>query len=155
MTKATIYRITRALMVPIVLTSLSALAMDDRQNKPDQEQQKTELPKYNKENETTIKGTVDSVAAVPTDEGEFMTVALKNGEGMLKKVYLAPAEFLSEKNFQIAQGEALQVTGAKVKQNGSELILAREVKQGTTSLSLRNEKGRPEWGGIFKNMKRK
>jgi hypothetical protein len=44
-----------------------------------------------------------------------------------------------------SKGDEIALTGSKVKQEGADLILAREVVKGTDTLLLRDEKGRPIW----------
>ena len=42
-------------------------------------------------------------------------------------------------------GEEIQVTGSKVTQDGTDLILAREVAKGGDTLTLRFKDGKPAW----------
>ena len=42
-------------------------------------------------------------------------------------------------------GDEIQVTGSKVKQDGADLILAREVVKGEDTLTLRFNDGKPAW----------
>jgi hypothetical protein len=46
-----------------------------------------------------------------------------------------------------SKGDEIALTGSKVKQEGADLILAREVVKGTDTLLLRDDKGRPVWKG--------
>jgi hypothetical protein len=41
--------------------------------------------------------------------------------------------------------DAIEVTGSKVKQDGAELTLAREVVKGGDTLTLRFKDGKPAW----------
>jgi len=43
------------------------------------------------------------------------------------------------------KGDEIAVTGSKVKQEASDVILARELVRGTDTLLLRDEKGKPVW----------
>jgi hypothetical protein len=43
------------------------------------------------------------------------------------------------------KGDEVALTGSKVKQDTSDLVLAREVVKGTDALVLRDEKGVPVW----------
>jgi hypothetical protein len=45
----------------------------------------------------------------------------------------------------LAKGDEVNLTGSKVKQDGSDLILAREVSKGSDTLVLRDDKGKPVW----------
>jgi hypothetical protein len=44
-----------------------------------------------------------------------------------------------------AKGDNIEVTGAKVKYEGADAVLAREVKKGDKTLTLRNAAGIPQW----------
>jgi hypothetical protein len=44
-----------------------------------------------------------------------------------------------------SKGDAISVTGSKVKQEGGYLMLAREVVKGQDTLVLRDDKGSPVW----------
>jgi hypothetical protein len=41
--------------------------------------------------------------------------------------------------------DKIEVTGSKVKQDGADLILAREVVKGDDTLTLRFKDGKPAW----------
>ena len=41
--------------------------------------------------------------------------------------------------------DKVEITGSKVKQNGEDLILAREVVKGDDTLTLRFKDGKPAW----------
>ena len=43
------------------------------------------------------------------------------------------------------KGDEITLTGSKVKQGDSDLVLAREVVKGTDALVLRDDKGQPVW----------
>jgi hypothetical protein len=60
-------------------------------------------------------------------------------------VYLCPQSFLGDMGMTFSKGDEIALTGSKVKQEGADLILAREVVKGTDTLLLRDEKGRPIW----------
>jgi hypothetical protein len=44
-----------------------------------------------------------------------------------------------------AKGDEITLTGSKVKQGETELVLAREVMKGNDTFVLRDEKGGPVW----------
>ena len=49
-------------------------------------------------------------------------------------------------NFALAKDDQIEVTGSRVKYGDSDAIIAREIRKGSTVLTLRDEKGIPEWG---------
>jgi len=101
---------------------------------------------YNPANEITVKGKVEKVTRIQGQRGSGVHVTLKT-ESDTFEVILAPASFLTEKNFKIAEGDELEVTGAKMKHQGHAAIIARRIAMGGRDLVLRNPKGIPEWLG--------
>ena len=47
--------------------------------------------------------------------------------------------------YALAEGDAIEVKGSRGKMDGSDAILAREIKKGSQTLKLRDEKGIPLW----------
>lgn len=60
-------------------------------------------------------------------------------------VLIGPSSFVKEKNFTFAKGDQIEVTGSKVKYDDKDAVIARDIKKGDKTLTLRNEKGIPEW----------
>jgi hypothetical protein len=60
-------------------------------------------------------------------------------------VYLAPDDYLKDFNCQFAKGDRLQVKGSKIKFRGASVVLAREVRRGSTTIYLRDDQGSPYW----------
>ena len=52
-------------------------------------------------------------------------------------------ELLVQQGFTFATGEQIEVTGSRVKFDGSDVLIAREIKQGDKVLTLRNSRGFP------------
>lgn len=107
--------------------------------------QPTQGPKYNPSTEVTVKGTVGEVKEVTSPmgwAGEHLTLKTENET---LDVHLGPASFLAEKKFSLAKGDQIEVTGSKIKYEGTDALLAREVKKGDQTLTLRNAQGIPQW----------
>jgi len=75
---------------------------------------------------------------------------VKNGTEIVD-VYLCPKSFLEEMGVSFSKGDQIVVTGSKVKQDGADLVLAREVVKGNDTLVLRDDKGNPVWNWQRKN----
>ena len=60
-------------------------------------------------------------------------------------VFLAPDEYLKNFECHFAKGDRIQVKGSKVRFNGGQMVLAREVRLQTTTLYLRDDQGTPYW----------
>lgn len=103
---------------------------------------------YNPATETTVKGTIEQVRQVNGRKGWWTGthLTLKTAKETLD-VHIGPSWFLAEKKFSVAKGEQIEVTGSKIKYQGADAIIAREVKKGKQVLVLRNAQGIPEWSG--------
>jgi hypothetical protein len=102
-------------------------------------------PKYDLKTEAKLKGTVEDLRLPPKgSEKEITHLVLKNGADAVD-VYLCPQAFLADMGFSFSKGDEIALTGSKVKQGESDLILAREVVKGSDTLVLRDEKGSPVW----------
>jgi hypothetical protein len=63
------------------------------------------------------------------------------------EVHLGPTAFLNEKKVAIAKGEMVLITGSRVTVDGDRVFIAKEVKKGDSSWTLRDAAGLPLWRG--------
>ncbi len=102
-------------------------------------------PQYDPATETSLKGTVEELKLVPPTGGKPVAyLVIKNGEEKAQ-VFLCPKSFLDEMGVTFAMGDAVEVIGSKVKQDGADLILAREVIKSGDTVTLRFKDGKPAW----------
>lgn len=102
-------------------------------------------PKYDPATETKMKGVVEELKLPPKgQEKEVAHLMMKNGDDMID-IYLCPKSFIDDMGVTFSKGDAIAFTGSKVKQDGADLILAREVVKGQDTLVLRDDKGNPVW----------
>jgi hypothetical protein len=102
-------------------------------------------PKYDLATETKMKGVVEELKLPPKgQEKEVAHLLMKNGDDMID-VYLCPKSFMDDMGVTFSKGDAIAFTGSKVKQDGADLILARQVVKGQDTLVLRDDKGNPVW----------
>jgi hypothetical protein len=87
------------------------------------------IPKYDPATEGSFKGVVQELKFVPP------TV----------EVFLCPKKFLDDMGMDFKANDAIEVTGSKVKQDGADLTLAREVVKGGDTMTLRFKDGKPAW----------
>jgi len=101
-------------------------------------------PAYDSKTEIQFQGSVTEVRQVSSGAltGTFLTVKSKSESVDL---YLGPPEFIKLFNMQFKDGDAVEVIGSKVKFDGADLVLGREVRLGKTTLVLRDAKGSPNW----------
>jgi len=107
------------------------------------------LPRYDPATETTVKGTVRELKLVPPTGGKPIVYLVTNTgpdkEKDTVQILLCPKSFLDQMGIAFKADETIEVKGSKVKQDGADLILAREmVKEGET-LTFRFPDGKPAW----------
>ena len=102
----------------------------------------TGVPQYNVKTEITIEGTISKVRQVP--EGEpyaGVHIYIQSYD-----IFVGPASFLKFLGVNLKEGQKfVGVIGSQVKFNGADLVLARELRIDKTFISLRDEKGFPNW----------
>jgi hypothetical protein len=117
-------------------------------------------PLYKVSTETTLKGTVEEVQQLTAQtagsnqpmwgncpRGWTGThIVLKTDEGALT-VHVGPSAFLSQKNFTLAKGDKVTITGSKLQYQGSDFLIAKEITKGDQVLTLRDANGFPLWAG--------
>jgi hypothetical protein len=106
-------------------------------------------PRYDPATETTVKGTVGELKLVPPTGGKpiayLVTKTGPDKEKDVVQIFLCPKSFLDQLGIAFKADETIEVKGSKVKQDGADLILAREmVKEGET-LTFRFPDGKPAW----------
>jgi len=103
-------------------------------------------PKYDPATETTFKGIVEELKIVPPTGGKPIAyLVLKDSTD--PAIFLCPKKFLDDVGVVFKADDPIEITGSKIKQNGSDLTLAREVVKvnGGETLTLRFKDGRPAW----------
>jgi hypothetical protein len=101
--------------------------------------------KYDPATETKLTGTVEELKFVPPSGGKPVAyLVIKSGADTLQ-VFLCPKTFLDQMGATFKPQDKVEVTGSKVKQDGEDLILAREVDKGDDMLTLRFKDGKPAW----------
>jgi hypothetical protein len=109
------------------------------------QQENPSLPNYDVHTETKIKGLIDEVNLLSVGtRKDFTEVIIKNGDDKAH-IYLCPKPYQEEMGISFSKGDQIAVTGSKVKQEASDVILARELVKGTDTLLFRDDKGKPVW----------
>jgi len=102
-----VWRVTVTLL--FVIASVLVLA---------QQKNSTEaVPKYDSSAEAVFKGTVDEVRdrECPVSRGMGAHIILKTGDGKTIEVHLATTKFVKSYELAFNKGDALEITGVKVK----------------------------------------
>lgn len=98
---------------------------------------------YNVAAETTVTGTVEELKPGPQ---QGMHVMLKTSDATLE-LALGPSWYQTEKKYELAKGDKLDVTGATSRVAGRDVLLVREIKRGSETMTFRDAKGFPMWAG--------
>jgi hypothetical protein len=105
----------------------------------------SDTPKYDPAKEVKLKGSVEEVKEIPGPKGEVgIELVLKTGSELVE-VRLCPNSFLKEFEVTFAKGDQLEITGAKIKLDEKDVVLAREIVRGPETIVLRDKQGAPVW----------
>ena len=102
-------------------------------------------PRYDTASVITVSGMVENVTHQTGGtgwSGTHFTLKATNGTW---DVHLGPSAFLERQGLKLGNGEQVEVTGSKIHSNGSDALLAREVKIGGKTYELRDQNGYPKW----------
>jgi hypothetical protein len=102
-------------------------------------------PKYDPATETTFKGVVQELKLVPPSGGKPVVYLVMKSSPDSPQVFLCPKKFLDDMGVAFKADDEIEVTGSKVKQDGADLTLAREVVKSGETLTLRFKDGKPAW----------
>jgi hypothetical protein len=107
---------------------------------------------YDAATEVTFRGVVERVephscSAMGRGRGQTGVHLLVETDDGEREVHLGPTAFLSEQGVAFADGDLVEITGSRVTCGGSDAVLAREVKKGDKTLTLRDTTGAPAWAG--------
>ena len=103
------------------------------------------LPKYDLQTEMKTKGIVDEINVLPFGtRKDFTELIIKSGDDKVH-IYLCPKPFQEEMGIIFSKGDEIAVTGSKVKQETSDVILARQLVKGPETMLFRDDKGKPVW----------
>jgi hypothetical protein len=105
---------------------------------------------YNLQTVTTVKGQVESLGSYGMTGWKAMPgmevqgLLLKTDKGNIT-VHLGPPAYVRKQDFDLKQGDSLEVTGSQVTRDGQPLLLAAQVKKDGQILKVRDEQGLPLW----------
>jgi hypothetical protein len=109
-------------------------------------------PMYDVRTEATIRGTVESVDTI-TGAGGRGRHALGGTHLTVKTekeslaVHVGPTAYLTEKGITLAKGDTLEILGSRVTIGEESVVIARQIKKGDNTWTLRDAFGRPLWSG--------
>jgi hypothetical protein len=101
--------------------------------------------KYDPATESKFKGVVAELKFIPPSGGKPVAyLVMKSGADSVQ-VFLCPKKFLDDMGIVFKADDEIEVTGSKIKQDGADLTLAREVVKGGDTVTLRFKDGKPAW----------
>ena len=110
-------------------------------------------PRYHLTTEATVTGTVESVEQIAGSGGGRGRRGLGGTHLTVKtsaetlEVHLGPTAFLNEKKLAIAKGDTLEIIVSRVTVDGDRVFIAKAVKKGNSTWTLRDATGLPLWRG--------
>jgi hypothetical protein len=107
---------------------------------------------YDPKTETTITGTVESVENITGAGGRGRrgmggTHLVVKTEKDAVDVHVGPTAYLTEKGITLAKGDRLEILGSRVTVDNETFLIARQIKKGGNTWTLRDASGRPAWSG--------
>jgi hypothetical protein len=99
---------------------------------------------YDPNTETTVKGTVEKVTEIGDQGWTGTHLTLRTNE-QTYDVHVGPSAYVAASGFTFLAGDQVEVTGSKVKFDGADAIVAREIKKDGKVLTLRDRQGIPSW----------
>jgi hypothetical protein len=105
----------------------------------------SQAPKYDPSTETTFKGVVEQLKLVPPSGTKSVVYLVVKSAPDDTQVFLCPKSFLDQIGVTFKADDAIEITGSKVKQDGTDLTLAREIVKNGETLTLRFKDGKPAW----------
>lgn len=97
---------------------------------------------YDAAAEVTVKGTVKNVEPGP---GQGVHVILETPEGT-RELALGPSWYQTENKYELAKGDELEAVGSRSHVDGRDVLLVREIRKGSQTMTFRDAKGFPMWG---------
>jgi DNA/RNA endonuclease YhcR with UshA esterase domain len=106
---------------------------------------RTNARRYDPATEVTVKGTVEEVKQQTGRHSWNGTHLTLKTDTETLDVHVGPSWFLTQKEFPLAKGDEVEITGSKVTIGTGTAVVAREVRKDGKTLTLRDSKGVPQW----------
>ena len=105
----------------------------------------SDTPRYDARAEHVVKATIGEIKTHESASGyQDMHVVLKTVVGGME-VHLGPVSYLAKRGIVLKPGDEVVVTGCKTTWEDQPVIVARTLKAGNRSLTLRDMRGKPSW----------
>jgi DNA helicase TIP49 (TBP-interacting protein) len=136
----------RIAVLPLALGILGSIAASSLAQGPHGRGAGTRI--YDSRTVETVNGEVVSVDRIAPANGRSggVHLTLKTDRETIP-VHLGPAWYVDAQKVRVERGDHVEVEGSRVSVEGKPAIIAREVKKGGQTLTLRNAAGVPAWAG--------
>jgi hypothetical protein len=105
----------------------------------------TGTPAYDPKTETTITGVVQEVKEVSGPVRDTGTHLIVKAGNEVENIHVGPTWYLKQQKYAFAKNDQIEVIGSRVKYQGADVIIARRVKKGDNTWTLRDAQGIPVW----------
>ena len=103
------------------------------------------MPQYDTATEVTLQGSITKVESHAGRRGWNGTHLVVSFDSETLTVHVGPSNYVAQQEFSFAAGERIEVTSSRIKFQGADVLIAREIKKGDKVLTLRNSRGIPAW----------
>ena len=62
-------------------------------------------------------------------------------------VHVGPTAYLAEKEISFAKGDTVEILGSRITMGNEVFLIAKQIKKGDKTWTLRDASGRPLWSG--------
>jgi len=100
---------------------------------------------YDPKTETTITGVIQEVKELPGPGRSTGTHLIVKAGTEVVDIHVGPTWYLKQQKYAFAKGDSIEVIGSKVKYEGADVIVARQIKKGDNTWRLRDKQGIPLW----------
>ncbi len=100
---------------------------------------------YDLKTETNLTGVIQSVKEVPGPGRNTGThLLVKTGTDVIE-VHVGPTWYLKQQKCEFVKDAQVEIIGSKVNLQGTDVIIARQIKEGDKTWTLRDAQGIPAW----------
>ena len=103
------------------------------------------MPRYDTATEVTLRGTITKVETQTGRMGWDGTHLVVSFDAETLTVHVGPSNYLEQQGFSFVTGDQIEVTGSRIKLEGTDVLIARAITKGEKVLTLRNSEGIPAW----------
>lgn len=101
--------------------------------------------KYDSAAVIVVSGPVEEVLEIGAPDAVKGIHVFVRSDRRVIQVYLCPASFLKRFDLTLRKGDYIHISGARIKFQGKDLVLARQLTKNHNILELRDDRGNPYW----------